>query len=283
MKMIKFFILGLVLGLTVQAQANEIVVKKMTGDLKQAPLDDAIWKSVKAQSVTLMAQPMIAPRPKTTATSKVDVRAVHNGEWVAFRFEWSDTEKSEAGAVGKFSDAVAVQFPVKEGAPPPVFMGAKDMPVHIFHWRAQYQKDKEKGKPDIKDIYPNMNPDMYPMDFPDSGNVKNLTPDKKELYSHGQAAGNPQSYSKTGVDEIMAEGFGSSAIAGETHAISSAVWNKNRWSVVIARPMKIEQGSSFTPGQSSFAGFAVWQGGQDEVGSRKSVTMSWTPVKFEKE
>lgn len=154
--------------------------------------------------MTLLAQPMIAPRPETTTTDSVIVQAVHDGTRAAFRLRWKDTEKSEAGRLGEFSDGLALEFPLRDGPPPPVMMGAKDMPVHLFHWRAQYQRDKEQGKPSIKDLYPNQSIDMYPHEYKEAPVG---SPSAAEKFSPGVAEGNPQSYAKTGVDEIVAEGF----------------------------------------------------------------------------
>lgn len=266
-----------------QAMAAAIVAKPVQLDLSRLPANqsdwDPAWAKAKVETITLMAQPMAVPRPKTTTTSKILVQAIHDGKWVAFRLRWDDTEKSEAGRLGEFSDSVAIEFPVKDNSvPPPIMMGAKDNPVHIFHWRAQYQVDKEKGKREMKDLYPNMNPDMYPLEFKDEGHLTGLTDEKREVFSHGRAAGNPQSYAKKGIDEIFAEGFGTSAVIQNVEAIADGKWNKNGWTVVIARPLKRENGSVLEAGKGTFVGFAVWQGGKDEVGARKSVTMSWTPL-----
>lgn len=263
------------------ASASEVSVSKISSDLSKNVTDESIWKNAKTETISLMAQPMALPRPKKTNTSQVQVQAVHDGQWIAFRIKWHADLKSEAGRLGQFSDAIAMQFPVKDGSPPPIFMGAKDNPVHIFHWRAQYQKDHENGKPEMRDLYPNMNPDMYPMEFKDSGHIEGLTDEKREIYSPGKASGNPQSYEKSSaVDEIFAEGFGSSSVVQNRMAFGFGVWKKGEWTVVISRPLKRENGSMLHPGKSSYIAFAVWQGGKQEVGSRKSVTMSWVPLKL---
>lgn len=272
-------------GLSGAALAAPLKVVKVTSGLKDPAtlLSGDAWKNAPPESVTLMGQPMVAPRPKKTETSMVKVQAIHDGDWIAFRLSWKDPEYSEAGKVGLFSDAVALQFPVKSNTtPPPVFMGGKDNPVHLFHWRAQYQYDKEKGMKSMKDIYPNMNVDMYPMEFKDAGSVKDLNEAKQEVYSHGKAAGNPQSYRKRGIDEILAEGFSTSAVIEETESEAHGSWKNGEWTVVISRALTREGGSVLKAGEGSFVGFAVWQGGKDEVGSRKSVTMSWTPIQIEK-
>jgi DMSO reductase family type II enzyme heme b subunit len=121
---------------------------------------------------------------------------------------------------------------------------------------------------------------MYPMEFKDSGAVQGLNDEKREVYSPGKAAGNPQSYQKQSpVDEIMAEGFGSSSVIQNRMSIAQGTWDKGEWSVIIARPLKRENGSVLTPGKDGFVAFAAWQGGKQEVGSRKSVTMGWVSLK----
>jgi hypothetical protein len=257
----------------------DIVARKVSADLTKAPQIE-IFKDAKEEVVSLVAQPIAVPRPETTTTDKVIVKAVHNKDWIAFYLRWDDTEKSEAGRLGTYSDAIALQFPINDHkVPPPIFMGAKGSPVHLYHWRAQYQVDKEKGVRSMKDLYPNMTVDMYPMEFPDMGTLHEVDESKKEIYSYGKAAGNPQSYVKKGVDELLAEGFGSSSVIENVNADAQGVWKDGKWEVVITRPLKRE-GASILPG-STFLAVAVWQGGKDEVGSRKSLTMVWTPLLIE--
>ncbi|MEK6706029.1 MAG: ethylbenzene dehydrogenase-related protein [Bdellovibrionota bacterium] len=268
-------------GIIETALGAPLMASRVVGvDTTKLFMNDDIWNKAREESVVLMAQPMVIPRPATTTTALLKVRAVHDGKWIAFLLKWTDAEKSEAGRLGQFSDGVAIEFPVKDNnAPPPVFMGVKDNPVHIFQWRAQYQLDKERGMRTIADLYPNMSVDMYPMEFKDPGKLSGLTEEKRDMFSSGKAAGNPQSYAKKkGVEEIFAEGFGTSAVSASVEAAADGRWADGEWSVVIARPLKRENGSILDVGKSSYVGFAVWQGGKDEVGARKSVTMSWLPI-----
>ncbi|MEW6434757.1 MAG: ethylbenzene dehydrogenase-related protein [Myxococcota bacterium] len=263
---------------------GELQVPLVKADLSKADPAAAVWKSAPAPlAVPLMAQPMVTPRPEATTTSEVKVQAVHDGTRVAFRLAWKDDGVDEAGVLGTFSDAAAIQFPLKASdTPPPVMMGAKDQPVHIFHWRAQYQRDAEKGKPTPKDLYPNLNVDMYPMEFHDMGAIGDKPQDNRDQYSPGRATGNPQAFSKTGVDEIIAEGFSTSSVQEGHGGLGKATWANGEWSLVISRPLKSEGGSVLTPGGKSFIAFAVWQGGKKEVGSRKSLTMAWTTLSLGK-
>lgn len=261
----------------------DIKAVKTTVDLSKSLPEDSAWKNIPQEPVNLVAQYMVNPKPKINHTPLINVQAIHDGQWVAFRLTWKANSKSEAGRIGQFSDAVALQFPVKEGAPPPIFMGMKNNPVHIYHWRAQYQKDEEKGKPEMKDLYPNMDPDMYPMEFKDPGHIKGLTAEEREVYSPGKAAGNPQSYQKhSAVDEIIAEGFGSSSVIENKISRGHGVYDPKQktWTVVIARPLARADGSVLKLGQNSFVAFAVWQGSKQEVGCRKAITANWVPLQI---
>ncbi len=259
----------------------DIKAVRVKEDLSKASFKSELFSQSTEETITLMAQPMAIPRPKETSTDKIKVRAIHDGKHIAFLLTWSCREKSEAGKLGEYSDAVAIQFPVKDNTkPPPVFMGAKGDPVHIFHWRAQYQADKERGMRDVKDFYPNMYIDIYPMEFPNSPQFLKVEEAQREVYSFGRAAGNPQSYVKKGVDEIIAEGFGTSSVIENIEADAEGKWENSEWKVIITRPLKRENGSILEVGKGSFIGFAVWQGGLKEVGSRKSVTMMWTPIQL---
>ncbi len=257
----------------------DINVKKVAGDLSKDFKSETIWKNADPdQVVNLMGQPMIAPKPKSTETSLINVSAVHDGKWIVFRMKWKDSEVSESEKLATFSDAVALQFPIKNNEePPPVMMGGKDDPVHIFHWKYQYQVDAKQGKKTIDQIYPNMTVDMYPMDFKQKGNFKEASKEQKESFVGGTAAGNPQSFPKFGVDEIFAEGFGSSAVSESHSALGYGEWNGGEWTVYIARPLVYENGSNLMIGKKSHIAFAVWQGGKKEIGAIKSLTMMWTP------
>ncbi len=258
----------------------DINVNKVSADLSVEYKNKEVWsKAAVDQTVSMMGQPMVVPKPKTTETASLSVTAVHDSKWIVFRMKWKDPEPSEAGKLATFSDAVALEFPVKNNeSPPPIMMGVKDDPVQMFHWRYEYQLDAERGKKAINDIYPNMTTDMYPMDFKVKGNFKEATQEQKESYVGGTAAGNPQSFEKTGVDEILAEGFGTTALMDSHLAKGSGQWKNGEWTVYVARPLSYKNGSKLLVGKTSNVGFAVWQGGKNEVGAIKSLTMVWTPL-----
>jgi hypothetical protein len=276
MKLNLLFSFLIVISLECYADIN---IKRIAADLSKDYKSEAIWKNANPdQAISLMGQPMVAPKPKSTETSVINVSAVHDGKWVVFRVKWKDSEVSESEKLATFSDAVALQFPIKNNEmPPPIMMGGKDDPVHIFHWKYQYQVDARNGKKTIDQIYPNMTADMYPLDFKQKGNFKESTKDQKESFVGGTAAGNPQSFPKSGVDEIFAEGFGSSAVSDSHLAQGYGQWTNGEWTAYIARPLTYENGSKLHIGKKSHIAFAVWQGGKKEIGAIKSLTMMWTP------
>jgi hypothetical protein len=255
------------------------VVPFVDHDLAVPDPESLLWNEVASHKVTLVAQPMIRPRPKTTATPELFVKLAHDGKLLAIYLEWFDPVPNAGGRPGQYSDAVAVQFPLHAAQqPPPIFMGTREQPVHILHWRYQYQLDAEFGKPTMHQLYPNMSIDMYPLELRDPGSMDPQVSARVQ-YSPGRAVGNPQAFAKTGVDEIVAEGFSTSSVQ-ESGAAGRGVWQEGRWHVVLVRPLRREGLSELTVGAKSFLAFAVWEGGQHEVGARKSVTMTWTPIEL---
>jgi len=249
-------------------------------DVRIPTVHDRAWEGVPASELTLSAQPMTTPMPKSTLTPWLRVQARHDGEWLAFRLRWPDKDPSISRVLGTFSDAVALQFPAKRTpVPPPIAMGAGDQPVHVYHWRTEFQQDKELGFHDMKDIYPNMSVDIYPLELPADAQVPRISAQEKEMFNAGQAATNPQSFRKSlGIDEILAAGFGTSSVVERVQAQVHGEWRDGHWTLVFARPLRSLNGSVLEPGEGSFVAFAVWQGGEGEVGSRKSLTLKWVPL-----
>jgi hypothetical protein len=276
--------LGILSALSLPFTSEALVIYKTEANLSKAAEDLKLWSKVKTEKIELIAQPAVAPRPKVVTTEAADLQALTDGKWIAFRMTWKDSENSEGGKLGTFSDGVALQFPVKAAEDPPsIMMGDVGNPVHIIHWKNAFQHDAEKGMKRIKDIYPNMAVDMYPMEYHNGGKFPKFTKEQVNTYSHGRAAGNPQASPKLrGVDEIFAEGFGSSQVIETVEAYGKGNWEKGRWSVVIARPLETKAGSKLDSTKKNFLGVAIWQGGKHEVGARKSLTINWIDLEWEK-
>jgi DMSO reductase family type II enzyme heme b subunit len=106
----------------------------------------ALWSAAKPETVKLKGTPLdMQPsgaikaswaNKKIGAVEAVQVAAIHDGERIAFRLEWSDpTENSEITDETPFPDACGVLFPTVQFAPMAV-MGAIGMAVNAWYWRA---------------------------------------------------------------------------------------------------------------------------------------------------
>lgn len=114
--------------------------------------EDGVWQQASATTIALQGtpsamQPTAAIRntwenKKIGAVSKADLRALHNGETLAFHLSWADPNHNTShGDNSVWPDAAAVALPLHEDAPL-MTMGAPEMPIAIWYWRAD---DKGTG------------------------------------------------------------------------------------------------------------------------------------------
>jgi DMSO reductase family type II enzyme heme b subunit len=108
--------------------------------------DAALWKAGEIETVKLKGTPLdmqptdaikVAWAGKKIGVVEVaQVAAVHDGERIAFRVEWSDpTENREITDTTAFPDCCGILFPTVQYAPMAV-MGAVGMAVNAWYWRA---------------------------------------------------------------------------------------------------------------------------------------------------
>lgn len=106
------------------------------------------WDAVEAGEVSLSPTP---PEYKTNEyvraawadkahglVGSVAVKAAHNGDTLAVRLEWDDTEHPES----EFPDACAVAFPAG-GSADLGTLGSDDSPVNLWFWRADRGNEGE--------------------------------------------------------------------------------------------------------------------------------------------
>jgi hypothetical protein len=256
-------------------------VKDSTGPIVE--LDAAFWKDAPPMKVEMLPQTITDPKNPSPAVTELTVRAVHNGQWLAFLIEWADPTKSDRIVVDQFGDQVAVEMPVeyKPGEMPNPMMGAPGERVNIMQWRAAFQHDldaNEENGPTPADLYPNIHVDIYPDDI--------LRATDARAYTGAVGVDNPISRPKRSpVLEQMAEGFGTLTVLPQQQADGRGVWADGRWRVVITRPLAAGDKSSpnLGPGDRSLAAFAVWDGDAKEVGARKAwanwVELSLDPMR----
>jgi len=104
----------------------------------------------------------------------------------------------------------------------------------------------------------------------------------EKLYDPPAAVGNPVATVDSAVQDLIAEGFGTLAPAGERVSSGKGVHRDGRWHVVLTRPLDLEPGSAtrLRPGTSGFGAVAVWNGGKNHRGSIKMRSV-WVPLVFE--
>jgi hypothetical protein len=247
-----------------------LVAARVTGS---GPIMDpgaAVWKDARPVKVSMLPQTVALPHKPDAAVKELTVRAVHNGGWIAFLLEWKDPTRSDKVILDNFGDQVALQLPVDiKGPTPSPMMGNPGGRVNIMQWRAAFQKDIDDGhSPSIAELYPNAWTDVYPDEL--------LGATDARAYTGALGVENPISRGRASpVLDQMAEGWGSMTVKADQHAQGKGVWKNGQWSVVITRPMVSDDGNAprLTAGDRTVVSFAAWEGGNREVGARKS----WAP------
>ena len=265
----------------VPLSAQDLVLRATPLSGSAGPLvdpDAPYWKDAQAIKVEMLAQVITNPQNPDPAIKELSVRAVHNGQWLAFLIEWADPTKSDRIVVDQFGDQVAVEMPssFKPGDMPNPMMGGPGERMHIMQWRAAFQHDIESGgEPKISDLYPFVHVDVYPDEV--------LRATDARAYTGAVGVDNPISRPKhSPVLDQMAEGFGTLTVEPDQQSDGRGVWADGRWRVVITHPMAPGDPNDPTlaPGSESLAAFAVWEGGAREVGSRKAWS-NWVQLKLE--
>jgi len=233
-----------------------------------------VWKDARPVIVTMLPQTVALPHKPDAAVKALTVRALHNAGWIAFLIEWKDSTLSDTVILDNFGDQVAVQLPVdaKATAPPSPMMGNPGGRVTIMQWRAAFQRDIDDHPPTIRDLYPNAWTDIYPDDV--------LGATDARPYTGALGVENPISRGRASpVLDQMAEGWGSMTVKPDQHALGKGVWKDGTWRVVITRPLVSDDVNAprLLAGDRTVIAFAAWEGGNREVGARKSWS-PWVPL-----
>ena len=282
--------LGLVLPLlllsliTTEVVAQEaIAVIRIKEGLPAEPLA-AEWQQAPVQEVTMMAQQVTMPRLAQASVDKITVQALTDGKSISWRLSWLDEAPDFNVDVGRFSDAVALELPLTQGASP--MMGHRGGgKVQILYWKGLWQKDINQGFQDVQDVHPNYWSDLYwfaegkpPYRVPDS--FQNAM---AKQWFVAQQAGNPMAVfsRKQPAQELIAEGWGTLTHQPESATNAQGIWAEGRWAVVFSRPLATDDPNDyqFIDDKGEIA-FAVWQGGDNNVGGRKHWS-NWTPYQIQ--
>lgn len=249
------------------------------------PFEDpasGLWQQAPEHPAALLRQDITEPMLLEPGVNLVKVRALHNGEWIVFRLEWSDTTEDLLPRPGASSDAAAIQFPLAADADvPDPAMGEKNKGVRIWYWKALWQDDAARaaagGKDRIATLYPNAAIDHYPYQ---AGGPAQAEMEKR--YAPARAAGNPISAAPPSgpVQVLMAEGFGNTRVIADQAARGRGKWSGGKWMATIARPLKGAELGDLTAARRGYVAFAIWDGAKGHTGSRK-MRSNWVPLVLE--
>jgi hypothetical protein len=240
---------------------------------------DRAWDKASEHLEPLVLQDLVEPRLMEASTAALRVRAITNGEEIAFRIEWPDSTRNDLPGPSHFVDACAVQLPsVVEANVPAPQMGETGKGVEIAYWRADWQASVDGREDSIRSIYPNASVDHYPFDAPSLEKGSDAQKEMATRYAPAAAVGNRRVGSRESpVEDLLAEGPGTTSRAPQSASKGKGVRTEAGWSVVILRRMP----NGLGPGVRSQVAFAVWEGEHGEVGARKMRT-GWVPLMMQK-
>lgn len=254
--------------------SQEIVAHYTSDELPIGDPSARAWRDAQRVIVPLAPQQVAPPVLEEPSVSEIVVTALVNDTEVGVRIEWPDAEVDDLDGVHRYHDAVAVQLPAQAGAtPPPITMGGPGAPVHILQWRATWQRDLE-GKTGVDQIYPRVVHDLMPDDIiPGTDPPRRFLPKEvADYYWVGRKVGNPLSQFErtTPIEQIVAEGFGTTTHLPDTSARGLGVHEDERWTVTIGVPSaRSGVGAPLKPGSAWPIAFALWMGSAQNRGSRK--------------
>jgi len=90
---------------------TQISAPFVQGSLPYEDPTSGLWQQAPEFPATLLRQDVTEPMLTEPGVDLVKVRALHNGEWIVFRLEWSDPTQDLIPLAGHSSDAAAIQFP----------------------------------------------------------------------------------------------------------------------------------------------------------------------------
>jgi hypothetical protein len=189
--------------------------------------------------------------------------------------EWADSSVNDLTLPAEFTDACAVQLPsgVESDVPAPQ-MGETARPVEITFWRASWQAVVDGRDDSISNLYPNAAIDHYPFEAPSLPPGSAEQKEMADRYAPALSLGNKMAGPRDSpVEDLLAEGPGTLKPAPPSGSTGRGRRTDTGWSVVIVRKMP----AGLSPQTRSQVAFAVWEGSQQEAGSRKMRT-GWIPL-----
>lgn len=221
-----------------------------------------VWESIPPVEVKLMYQVMVLPWGKSLIPP-IAVKGFHNGQDIYFYIAWQDDTEDRIIETNRFSDAVAMMFPLEEKVQPATIMMGFLGKANIWQWKAS--QDKEywlKELPEIKaysDFY-------YPFEEQEVLVVSKEVP-------------------RSAVNDLIAIRVGTITPKETQNVLGRGLWDKGTWYVVFKRSLKPtdpQLDAAFSPGGKKLSVFAVWNGAKGDRGGRKSIS-DWVELEIKSE
>jgi hypothetical protein len=253
--------------------------------VRRVPVDDpdsTRWASTPTKTVELAPQNIALPHRLRPVVEAIRVTAIHDGTVIGFRIEWDDPDVDDLTVrVDDFRDACAVLLAPGPGDESLRTMGSPHTAATLLHWKADWQRDIERGRSGLEDVYPNRSADVYPPLIhaaPDDVAIADYVEAGATEWLPGTHVGNPMSSETraTAVEKIVANGFGTSTTAATQNAGGRGIRHGDGWRVTIAKPLvAIDDGEAVvSPGGVATCAFAIWSGADGDAGGRKSPSAS---------
>lgn len=270
--------LGLATGCREQVVPPPVDVQAIRVAAVPSSPEDALWAQVPVFAAPLLLQDVVEPRLLVPSVPEVRVQALTDGAQLAVRLAWDDPSQDDLPGAARFCDACAVQVPqAVEASVPNPQMGESGRPVEITHWRASWQAEVNGRGTSIQEYYPNAQVDHYPFTAAPLEASPELQREAEIRFSPARASGNTVSSPRTNaVEDLIATGPGSITAAGVTVSRGAGRRTPAGWEVVLTRPLP----QGLAAGGESVIAFAVWQGADQEAGSRK-MRSAWVPLRLE--
>jgi hypothetical protein len=257
-----------------QIQAKEVIAKRV--DKLPGTPDDRAWETVPEVRIPLM--PLWWREGYIAA---VQVKALHNGQQLAFRLEWRDPSQDVAGIEQRsFPDGAAVQLTASPE--PPLFaMGVQGESVNIWHWKALWSEDQKQFQ-DVGTAFPNMAADGY---F-GSRQGWQSGPLEDTQFLPAQAVHNLIASPKrpSVVEDANAAGLGTvtSQAADKQNVEGGSRWQSGVWRLQLVRSLTAKQSEDvqLRSGHPSSVAFAIWDGSAGDRNGQKNVSI-WNTLILE--
>lgn len=246
---------------------DHVRVQRVEGELPRNDPGASAWDFASEHEGSLAPQNVVAPMLQQPAVTRVKVRGLHDGNWVAFRLSWSDSSGDSLLGPSRFCDAAAVQVPRDPQDEPSVMMGHPNAAVRILLWKAAWQINDMVGA-----LHPNRPPPFYPFEAA-QGEARSTM---EQQYGPARNVHNPNLHRPNGVPVVLAEAeqFGTLTGLLAQSLGGRGVHAEGHWSVVLAAPFE-SLGTAVRPGRESKVAFAVWEGAAKNIGARKMRSEQW--------